>query len=151
MPIYITLCKRTAKGAANMRDSPERIKKNMWAFEATGGKVTGLYAVMGEYHDAGIGEGPGDEAAVAFSLATSALRNVTTTTLRAFTIDELADIAKRLPQCETEGSQRSGFDRLHARLRVGTGKRRARTAGYSRRVPARSWGESIVGRAPAHG
>jgi len=97
MPTYITLYKLTPKGAAQMKDAPARIRKNIEAFEAMGGKLVGFYAVMGEYDYIGIGEGPNDEAAAAFSLATSATGNVTTTTLRAFTIDEFAEILKKLP------------------------------------------------------
>ena len=97
MPTYIKLYKLTEKGAANMKDAPARIMTNIQAFEKTGGKLIGFYAVMGEYDYIGIGEGPSDEAAAAFSLATSALGNVTTTTLRAFTIDEFAEIVKKIP------------------------------------------------------
>ena len=95
MPTYITLYKLTPKGAASIKDAPARIKKNIKAFEAAGNKMIGFYAVLGEYDYIGIGEGPSDEAAAAFSLATSAMGNVTTTTLRAFTLDEFAGIVKK--------------------------------------------------------
>jgi len=44
-----------------------------------------------------IAEGPSDEVAMAFLMALSSLGNVKTTTLKAFTKEEFAEIVKKLP------------------------------------------------------
>jgi uncharacterized protein with GYD domain len=63
-----------------------------------GGKVIGVYLVMGEYDYVTIGECPGDEMATAFALAVSSQGNVKTTALKAFTANEIAAMRKMLPK-----------------------------------------------------
>ena len=62
-----------------------------------GGKVIGVYAVMGEYDIVAIGEGPSDEVAMTFALALGSQGNVRTTTLKAFTKEEFVGMIKKLP------------------------------------------------------
>ena len=97
MPLYITLYKLTDQGIKNIKDAPERYKQGTKAIEQMGGKVIGFYLTMGEYDYVGIGEAPSDEVAATFALALGALGNVRTTTLRAFTAEEFAEIVKKLP------------------------------------------------------
>ena len=97
MPIYITLYKLTDQGIKNIKDAPERLEKGIKAFEQMGGKLIGFYLTMGEYDYVGIGEAPSDEAAAVFNLAQGALGNVRTTTLKAFTTEEFAEIVKKIP------------------------------------------------------
>jgi len=97
MPTYITLYKLTEQGIKNIKDAPGRYEDAIKKFEAVGGKVIGFYATMGEYDYVGIGEAPNDEVAMIFALATGALGNVRTTTLKAFTTDEFADLVGKLP------------------------------------------------------
>jgi len=52
---------------------------------------------MGEYDYVGIGEVPNDETAVALALALGSQGNARTTTLKAFTKEEFAEIVKKLP------------------------------------------------------
>ncbi len=52
---------------------------------------------MGEYDYVGIGELPNDETAVTLALAFGSQGNVRTTTLKAFTKEEFAEIVKKLP------------------------------------------------------
>ena len=52
---------------------------------------------MGEYDYVSIGEFPSDEHAMTFAMATGSRGNVRTTTLKAFTKEELAEIIKKLP------------------------------------------------------
>ncbi len=59
--------------------------------------MIGFYSVMGEYDYVGIGECPNDEMAVAFALGVGAQGNARTTTLKAFTREEFAEIIKKLP------------------------------------------------------
>jgi uncharacterized protein with GYD domain len=62
-----------------------------------GGKVIGVYAVMGEYDIVAISEAPSDEIAMTFALALSSQGNVRTTTLKAFTTGEFAKMIQKLP------------------------------------------------------
>jgi uncharacterized protein with GYD domain len=97
MNTYITLMKLTDQGAKDLKNAPKRIEESLKAFEKMGGKLIGFYATMGEYDYIGIGEGQSDESATAFNLALSSQGNVKTTTLRAFTTKEFADLVKKLP------------------------------------------------------
>ena len=85
------------KGIKNVKDSPSRVKDAIKSAESMGAKVTGVYSVMGEYDLVTVGEFPSDEAAMTFALATGALGNVRSKTLKAFTQDEFAAIVKKLP------------------------------------------------------
>ena len=62
-----------------------------------GGKVLGFYAVMGEYDYVAIGEAPSDQVAMTFALGLGSAGNVRTTSLKAFTKEELAEMVKKLP------------------------------------------------------
>ena len=97
MPTYIALYKLTDEGVKNIKNAPQRIKDGIKGFEAMGGKVIGFYAVMGEYDYVSIGEAPNDEVAMTFSLALGSGGNVRTTTLKAFTAEEFANLVKKLP------------------------------------------------------
>ena len=97
MPTYIVLYKLTDQGIRNIKEAPQRIEEGTKALEAAGGKVIGFYSVMGEYDYVGIGEAPNDETAIALALAIGSQGNVRTTTLKAFTKEEFAEIVKKLP------------------------------------------------------
>ncbi len=97
MPTYIVLYKLTDQGIKNIKEAPQRIEEGIKAIEAVGGKVIGFYSVMGEYDYVGIGEFPNDETVLTLALAIGAQGNVRTTTLKAFTKEEFAEIVKKLP------------------------------------------------------
>ena len=97
MPTYVVLYKLTDQGIRNIKDAPQRMEKGIKALEAMGGKVIGIYSVMGEYDYVGIGEMPNDEAALTLALAMGSEGNVRTTTMKAFSKEEFAEIVKKLP------------------------------------------------------
>jgi len=97
MPTYITLMNLTDQGIRNIKDAPKRTEAAIKAIEAAGGKVIGSYATMGQYDYVWIIEGPSDEAAMLQLLSTGMKGNVRTTTLKAFTKEEFAEIIKKLP------------------------------------------------------
>ena len=97
MPTYIALYKLTDQGIKNIKEAPSRIEEGIKSAEAMGAKVLGFYAVMGEYDYVGIGEFPSDEAVMSFASALGATGNVRTTTLKAFSTDEFAEIVKKIP------------------------------------------------------
>jgi uncharacterized protein with GYD domain len=97
MPTYIGLYKLTDQGAKTIKDAPGRIEAAIKAAEKMGAKVTGFYAVTGEYDYVAIGEFPNDEAATIHALAVGSLGNVRTTSLRAYTKEQFAAMVKKLP------------------------------------------------------
>jgi uncharacterized protein with GYD domain len=97
MATYITLYKLTEQGIRNIKDAPKRIEEGIKGWEATGGKMIGFYATMGDYDYVGITEADDEEAASAFTLGLGAMGNVRTTTMRAHTVDEFARIVAKIP------------------------------------------------------
>jgi uncharacterized protein with GYD domain len=97
MALYVTLYKLTDQGARNVKDSPKRLDTAIKAAEAAGIKFRGAYYTLGEYDLMVISEANNEEVAVAHTLATNALGNVRSTTMRAFTPEEFAKIVKKIP------------------------------------------------------
>jgi len=58
--------------------------------------VIGVYSVMGGYDYVTIGEFPSDESQMTFAMALGSKGTVRTTTLKAFTKEEFAEIVKKL-------------------------------------------------------
>lgn len=98
MPKYVVLMKMTDQGSKDVRNAPERIEDGIKLLEKMGGKLFAFYMVMGEYDYVGIGEAPSDEVQTAFALAVSSAGNVKTTTLKAFSKEEIPGILKFLPK-----------------------------------------------------
>ncbi|MBS7654872.1 GYD domain-containing protein [Candidatus Bathyarchaeota archaeon] len=97
MPIYVCLMKLTDQGIREIKNAPKRIQEAIKALEAMGGKLIAFYMVMGEYDYVGIAEAPSDEVAAAFLLGLGSSGYVRTTTLKAFTTEQIAAIVGRLP------------------------------------------------------
>lgn len=98
MPTYIGLMKLTHQGSKDIANAPALIENAIKLYQKMGGKVIGVYMVMGEYDYITIGECPSDEIQSAFALALSALGNVKTTTVKAFTAKEIPAILNMLPK-----------------------------------------------------
>lgn len=96
MPTYIGLMKLTHQGTKDIMNAPARIEEAVNLYQKMGGKVIGVYLVMGEYDYVTIGECPSDEIQTAFSLALSSQGNVKTTTMKAFTAKEIPAILNML-------------------------------------------------------
>jgi uncharacterized protein with GYD domain len=97
MPIYVTLFKWTDQGVKNIKEAATRIEESTKAAAGLGGKVLGVYVTLGEYDLVSISEWPNDESAATTALAISSRGNARTTTMRAFTAKEFAEMAKKLP------------------------------------------------------
>ena len=97
MQSYVVLMNLTEQGVKDIKDAPDRIKAGIEGLAAMGGKVTAFYAVMGEYDYIAIGEAPNDAVMATFMMALGRLGNVRTTTLRAFTTEEFAQMVGSLP------------------------------------------------------
>jgi uncharacterized protein with GYD domain len=96
MSHYITLIRYTQQGAAKIKESPTRLDAAKKAAEKAGGKIHAWYLTMGKYDAVIISEFPDDEASAKFMLATGALGNVSTQTLKAFTEAEYRKIVASL-------------------------------------------------------
>ena len=97
MATYIVLMKMTDQGIKDVKNAPQRIDAAAKAVEAMGGKLTGFYFTLGEYDYIAIVEGLTDEAGASFLLKLGSAGNIRTTTLKAFTKKEFAEMVKNLP------------------------------------------------------
>ena len=97
MVTNVMLMKFTPEGARHLKDAPMRVKGAIDSFEAMGGKVLAFYATTGEYDYIAIGEAPNDEVAFAFSMGLAAQGNVTSTTMRAYPLEQLTAVCDQLP------------------------------------------------------
>jgi len=97
MPTYIMLMNLTDQGIRDIKNAPQRMEQATKSLEAAGGKLIGIYTVMGQYDYVAIGEAPNDAAAMALLLDLGSQGNVRTTTLKAFGKEEFAEIVKKLP------------------------------------------------------
>jgi uncharacterized protein with GYD domain len=89
--------KLTEQGIKDIKNAPQRVEAAAKAIEAIGGKMTGFYFTLGEYDYISIIEGLTDEAGASFLLKLGSAGNVRTTTLKAFTKNEFAEMVKKLP------------------------------------------------------
>jgi len=93
---YVTLIRYTQQGASKIKESPARLDAARKAAESAGGKIHAWFLTMGKYDAVLVSEFPSDEASAKFMLATGALGNVTTQTMKAFTEDEYRKILASL-------------------------------------------------------
>ncbi len=94
---YALLLKWTPKGISTVKELPTRIKRNKEAVEKMGIKVVGVWMTMGPYDSLVIIDAPNEQAAATFALGLAGQGNATTTTMRAFSEDELAQVVGKLP------------------------------------------------------
>lgn len=94
---FITLARYTQQGISKIKESPSRVDAFRNATQKAGGSLKGFYLTLGRYDIVLITEAPSDDVVARLTLATAALGNVTTETLRAFTEDEFRKIVASLP------------------------------------------------------
>jgi uncharacterized protein with GYD domain len=97
MATFVILFNLTDQGIKGIKEAPSRLDMTAKALEAAGGRLIAFYAVMGQYDYVVIAEAPSDEVAMTQLFALGMLGNVRTTTLKAVTRQEFADIVKKLP------------------------------------------------------
>ena len=96
MSRYIVLLNWTDQGIKNVKDTVKRAKSFENAIEKAGGKFLGLYYTLGRYDMVAMVEASNDEAVASVLYRTGSLGNVRTETLKAFSMDEAADIIEKL-------------------------------------------------------
>ena len=92
MPTYVSLINWTEKGVAEFRDTVDRAEAGNALAGKFGGTLKEIYWTVGPYDIVAISEAPDDESATAFALTLASQGNVRTTTLRAFSGDEMRGI-----------------------------------------------------------
>ena len=92
---YIILIRFTDQGIRNIKDTTRRAETAKSEEERIGGKFT-VYWTFGKYDGIGILEAPNDDAGMEFELKVGSLGNVRTSTLRAFTEEEIARVVDNL-------------------------------------------------------
>jgi|SRR5689334_9288076 uncharacterized protein with GYD domain len=96
MTYYILLNKFTDQGARTGKDLPARIREAQKEAEKHGSKLT-VYTTFGEYDTVSMLEAPNDETAFSIISNIVSLGNVKTTTLKAFTLEELEKMLSGKP------------------------------------------------------
>ena len=97
MPTYVTLLRFTGQGAVNLKEAPNQLDTIKQAARELGVDIKGFYLLMGQYDAVLIAEAPDDETKAKASMAVSALGNLHTETMRAFTEDEFRQLIAGLP------------------------------------------------------
>ena len=92
MPTYVSLINWTEKGVAEFKNTVDRAEAGKTLAGTFGGTLKEIYWTIGPYDIVAISEAPDDESATAFALALASQGNVRTTTLRAFSSDEMRGI-----------------------------------------------------------
>jgi uncharacterized protein with GYD domain len=92
MPTYITLMNWTDQGVRSFKDSVERAAAAEVALSPAGIKFKDLYWTIGAYDVIATLEAPDEETLAGALLALAAQGNLRTTTLRAFTADEMKGV-----------------------------------------------------------
>ncbi|MCC6453951.1 MAG: GYD domain-containing protein [Caldilineaceae bacterium] len=92
MPAYVTLFNFTEQGIRNIKDSPSRAKAAADAAKSAGGRIIGIWWLLGQYDGIVITEMPDDETVTRFMATTGMQGNIRTTTMRAYSEEEMARI-----------------------------------------------------------
>ena len=95
MPTYVSLVHWTEQGIKNFKDTTERLEAFTKLAESKGGTVRESLYTIGEYDMVTVTEFPDDETATTALLEASALGNIRTNTMRAFTVREMGGIIDR--------------------------------------------------------
>jgi uncharacterized protein with GYD domain len=96
MASFVVLANFTEQGARNVKEIPQRRQRALELAEKMGVNVTGRFLTMGAYDLVLTLEAPDDEAATRFVLTLGSQGNLHTTTLRAYSDQEMDRIAAGL-------------------------------------------------------
>jgi uncharacterized protein with GYD domain len=97
MPTYVALLNWTEQGVKSAKDTVDRWEAARTQFEGIGVTLKESYWTVGPYDVVAIVEGPDDESASAALLGLAGAGNLRSTTMRAFTADEMRGVIQRMP------------------------------------------------------
>ena len=92
MATYVVLIDWTEKGVGSFKDTVDRYEGARGQFEGMGITFKDIYWTLGAHDIVTIMDAPDDETLAAALLALGSQGNVRTTTLRAFSIDEMRGV-----------------------------------------------------------
>ena len=92
MPAYIALIDWTDQGVRDFKDTVDRYEAAQSAFESRGVNFTNVWWTLGTHDIVATVEAPDDETLAAALLSVAAQGNIRTTTLRAFTREEMRTV-----------------------------------------------------------
>jgi uncharacterized protein with GYD domain len=95
MTAYVSLINWTDQGIKNFRDTTQRAADFSRLVESSGGRVRELLWTVGEYDIVCVIDFPDDETGVATLLRLGSAGNIRSSTLRAFSAEEMAGIIAR--------------------------------------------------------
>ena len=96
MKTYVVLSRFTDQGIRGAKDSPKRAEAFKRMAETFGATVKELFWTQGRYDVVAIVEAPDEISATALNLSISALGNVRTESLRAFSAAEMMTIVGKM-------------------------------------------------------
>jgi uncharacterized protein with GYD domain len=96
MATYILLASFTDQGIRKIKDSPKRADAFKDMAKKCGATVKDVFWTLGEYDIVAVVEAPDDTSITALGLSSSALGNVRTQTLRAFTQADMKTIIGKM-------------------------------------------------------
>lgn len=98
MPTYVTLVNFTDEGRENLDGLPGHVEQIKQLKRSLGGTPKGFFLTLGQYDLVAFSEMPDAETVAQLQLTAAAGGDVETETLRAFTMDEVADLVEGLPE-----------------------------------------------------
>ena len=95
MARYVALISWTDQGIRDYKDTKERAQAFASMLQGLGAQLVDIYWTQGPYDIVGVIDAPDDETVTVAMLRVGALGNVRTTTMRAFSADEIGRILER--------------------------------------------------------
>jgi uncharacterized protein with GYD domain len=96
MPAFVTLMNFTEQGIRTVKETVNRANAFKKVMESEGARIIGIWWTLGQYDLVAIIEAPDEETGTRLLLRLAMAGNVRTTTLRAFSEDEMASIVQGL-------------------------------------------------------
>jgi uncharacterized protein with GYD domain len=96
MPAYVTLINWTDQGVKSAKDTVDRFEAASEQLQGFGVTFSNIWWTVGPYDIVAVVEAPDEETATAGLLAAAAAGNIRTTTMHAFTADEMRRIVERI-------------------------------------------------------
>jgi uncharacterized protein with GYD domain len=97
MPRYVVLIDWTEQGVRGFKDTVDRYESANTQLEGLGVRFTDTYWTLGNHDIVSIIDAPDDESLAAGLLAVAGGGNIRTTTLRAFTAEEMRGVIGKVP------------------------------------------------------
>jgi uncharacterized protein with GYD domain len=98
MPRYVLLVDWTEQGVEAVDETVDRLEHGRQIAEAFGCEIEHVWWTQGAHDMVSVVDAPDEETMVAYTLAVTRLGNFRTTTLRAWSSDEMREILARLPR-----------------------------------------------------